>query len=77
MEQGESSSTFPVFPVTYQPYQLIIKISDFCLDNWTTIVYIGNQTDVIHISKLHRVRDEIRQELKHKYDQVYIEIIPD
>ena len=40
-------------------------------------VYIGNQTDVIHISKLHRVRDEIRQELKHKYDQVYIEIIPD
>lgn len=40
-------------------------------------VYIGNQTDVIHISILHRVRDEIRQELKHKYDQVYIEIIPD
>ncbi len=40
-------------------------------------VYIGNQTDVIHISILHRVRDEIKQELKHKYDQVYIEIIPD
>ena len=37
MEQGESSSTFPVFPVTYQPYQFIIKISDFCLDNWATI----------------------------------------
>ena len=31
--RGESSSTFPVFPVTYQPYQFIIKISDFCLDN--------------------------------------------
>lgn len=40
-------------------------------------VYIGNQTDVIHISILHRVRDEIKQELRHKYDQVYIEIIPD
>ena len=40
-------------------------------------VYIGNQTDVIHVSILHRVRDEIKQELKHKYDQVYIEIIPD
>ena len=40
-------------------------------------VYIGNQTDVIHISILHQVRDEIKQELKHKYDQVYIEIIPD
>lgn len=40
-------------------------------------VYIGNQTDVIHISILHRVRDEIKQELKHKYDQVYIEVIPD
>ena len=38
MEQGESSSTFPVFPVTYQPYQFIIKISDFCLDNWATII---------------------------------------
>ena len=40
-------------------------------------VYIGNQTDIIHISILHRVRDEIKQELKHKYDQVYIEVIPD
>lgn len=40
-------------------------------------VYIGNQTDVIHISILHRVRDEIKQELRHKYDQVYIEVIPD
>ena len=40
-------------------------------------VYIGNKTDVIHISILHRVRDEIKQELKYKYDQVYIEIIPD
>lgn len=40
-------------------------------------VYIGNQTDVIHISLLHCVRDEITQELKYKYDQVYIEIIPD
>lgn len=40
-------------------------------------VYIGNRTDVIHISVLHRVRDEIKQELKHKYDQVYIEVIPD
>lgn len=40
-------------------------------------VYIGNQTDVIHISLLHCVRDEIKQELKYKYDQVYIEIIPD
>ncbi len=40
-------------------------------------VYIGNETDVIHISVLHRVRDEIKQELRHKYDQVYIEIIPD
>ena len=39
--------------------------------------YIGNKTDVIHISILHRVRDEIKQELKYKYDQVYIEIIPD
>ena len=39
MEQGESSSTFPVFPVTYQPYHFIIKISDFCLDNWATIIY--------------------------------------
>ena len=35
------------------------------------------KTDVIHISILHRVRDEIKQELKYKYDQVYIEIIPD
>ena len=26
-----------MFPVTYQPYQFIIKISDFCLDNWATI----------------------------------------
>ena len=25
-------------------------------------VYIGNQTDVIHISILHQVRDEIKQE---------------
>ena len=40
-------------------------------------VYIGNQTDVIHISILHRVRDEIKEELKDKYDQVYIEVIPD
>ncbi len=40
-------------------------------------VYIGNKTDVIHISILHRVRDEIKQELRHKYDQVYIEVIPD
>ncbi len=40
-------------------------------------VYIGNQTDVIHVSVLHCVRNEIRQELQHKYDQVYIEIIPD
>lgn len=40
-------------------------------------VYIGNQTDVIHISLLHKVRDEIKQELRHKYDQVYIEVIPD
>lgn len=40
-------------------------------------VYIGNETDVIHISILHKVRDEIRTELKHKYDQVYIEVIPD
>ena len=31
MEQGESSFTFPVFPVTDQPYQFIIKISDFVL----------------------------------------------
>ena len=27
-----------MFSVTYQPYQFIIKISDFCLDNWATIV---------------------------------------
>ena len=40
-------------------------------------VYIGNKTDVIHISILHKVRDEIKQELKYKYDQVYIEVIPD
>lgn len=40
-------------------------------------VYIGNKTDVIHISVLHNAKDEIKQELKHKYDQVYIEIIPD
>jgi len=26
-----------MFSVTYQPYQFIIKISDFCLDNWATI----------------------------------------
>ena len=40
-------------------------------------VYIGNQTDVIHISIIHKVRDEIKQELRDKYDQVYIEVIPD
>ena len=27
-----------MFSVTYQPYQFIIKISDFCLDNWATIL---------------------------------------
>ena len=26
-----------MFLVTYQPYQFIIKILDFCLDNWATI----------------------------------------
>ena len=40
-------------------------------------VYIGNQTDVIHISIIHKVRDEIKQELRDKYDLVYIEVIPD
>ena len=40
-------------------------------------VYIGNQTDVIHISIIHKVRDEIQQALRDKYDQVYIEVIPD
>ncbi len=40
-------------------------------------VYIGNKTDVIHISILHQVRNEIRKELRDAYDQVYIEVIPD
>ena len=32
---------------------------------------------MIHISIIHKVRDEIKQELRDKYDQVYIEVIPD
>ena len=32
-----------MFLVTYPPYQFIIKILDFCLDNWATIfATLGN-----------------------------------
>ena len=37
MELG-STPLSPMFPVTYPPYQFIIKILDFCLDNWATIL---------------------------------------
>ena len=30
---GERSTILPMLLVTYQPYQFIIKILDFCLDN--------------------------------------------
>ena len=34
---GEWSTVLPMFRVTCPPYQFIIKILDFCLDNWATI----------------------------------------
>ena len=35
-----------MFSVTYQPYQFIIKISDFCLDNEATIKPVKKQLEV-------------------------------
>ncbi|MDD3239426.1 MAG: cation diffusion facilitator family transporter [Lachnospira sp.] len=39
-------------------------------------IYIDSPNDVISIQSLYRIRDEIRNELRRDFDQVYVEIIP-
>lgn len=40
-------------------------------------IYIDSPNDIITIKTLNRIRDEIRNELRKSFDQIYVEIIPD
>ncbi|MDO5521517.1 MAG: cation diffusion facilitator family transporter [bacterium] len=40
-------------------------------------LYISSETDKIKLSELHRIRDDIRNQLKKDFDQIYVELIPD
>lgn len=40
-------------------------------------VYISSPNDTISVSELNAIRHQIKQELKQKFDQIYVEIIPD
>ncbi|MDD6743957.1 cation diffusion facilitator family transporter [Roseburia sp. MUC/MUC-530-WT-4D] len=40
-------------------------------------IYIDSPNDIITLKTLNRIRDEIRDELRKSFDQIYVEIIPD
>ena len=40
-------------------------------------IYIGSESDLISVKELNEVRHQIKKELKTKFDQVYVELIPD
>lgn len=40
-------------------------------------VYIKSESDLVRISQLKEAHDEIRNELKESFDQIYIELIPE
>ena len=67
-----------MFSVTYQPYQFIIKISDFCLDNWATIIPDKLRSlDCFcekHITEKIRTNKEIVSFIKHA---IYLKNKPD
>lgn len=40
-------------------------------------IYITSHNDMMNTRILHQLRNEIREELREKFDQVYVELIPD
>lgn len=40
-------------------------------------IYIGSESDLISVKELNEVRHHIKNELKTKFDQIYVELIPD
>ena len=40
-------------------------------------IYIDSESDVVVLRHLHLIRDAIREKLKDKFDQYYVELIPD
>ena len=40
-------------------------------------IYITSHNDMMNTRILHQLRNEIRAELREKFDQVYVELIPD
>ncbi|MCI5760311.1 MAG: cation diffusion facilitator family transporter [Eubacterium sp.] len=40
-------------------------------------IYIDSESDIVVLRHLHLVRDAIRERLKDKFDQYYVELIPD
>lgn len=40
-------------------------------------IYVGSHEEWISVRELHRIRDEVREDLMGQFDQVYVEVIPD